>query len=106
MLAVLLVAVSCTSLSTHDKVQSNKFKLKFDYAAAEGHPLATSAFLVYWNKKQIFSITPKDYHVHAVKIDVTAKVGENILNFVGDGPSDGHGAVIDNVELIRNGKCG
>jgi hypothetical protein len=59
-LAVLLVAVSSTSLATHDKVLSNKFKLKFDYAAAEGYPLDTSAFLVYWNKKQIFSITPKD----------------------------------------------
>ena len=35
-----------------------------------------------------------------------AKVGENILDFYGDGPADGYGAAIDNVELIRSGKCG
>lgn len=51
-------------------------------------------------------MTPQDYEVHAVTLQVTAKVGENILNFVGDGPSDGHGAGLDNVELFRNGKCG
>ena len=37
---------------------------------------------------------------------MTAKVGENILNFAGDGSADGFGAAIDNVRLVRRGKCG
>lgn len=38
-LALLLATITCLSLTTHHEKLTNKFTLKFDYAAAEGFPL-------------------------------------------------------------------
>ncbi len=106
-LVLLLAVVYTANLEAHDvRVKSHKFTLKFDYAAKEGKPLATSRFGVTWNGKKLVEMTPKDYYVNALTFHVEAKVGENILDFYGDGPEDGNGAGIDNVELFRAGKCG
>lgn len=65
-------------------------------------PYATSQLLVYWNGKLIAHITPRDYSINHASYSVVARKGNNYLKFVGAGDSDGHGATIGHVKLIRN----
>ena len=54
--------------------------------------------MVTWNGAQLAEIFAKDFYTRALKFDVEAKEGENILNFAGKNVQ------IDNVELIRKGR--
>lgn len=99
LLTAFVVALHCLSLTQH-AAWSNNLLLKFDYAADTALPLGKSTFVVSWNGVQLAEIVAKDKYTSAVKFNVTAKVGENVLNFAGKNVQ------IDNVELVRKGECG
>eukprot|EP00919_Chromeraceae_sp_WS-2016_P067858 GHVR01160616.1.p2 GENE.GHVR01160616.1~~GHVR01160616.1.p2 ORF type:complete len:104 (+),score=9.50 GHVR01160616.1:383-694(+) len=63
----------------------------------------TSDFDIIWNEVIQKKIRPADYHVHHERIQVFGLNGNNTLKLEAKGPSDYHGALIDNVYLKENG---
>jgi hypothetical protein len=110
-IALLLVAVTCLSLS-HDHFDwkdyrhDAHFTLKFDYAARNGVAFGSNSFTVSWNGQKILNHYPENYEIQAFSFNVEGHSGENTLSFAGTGTSDGLGATISNVQLLRTTYCG
>lgn len=84
---------------------SPKLTLSLEYAAREHVKLDNSQGYIVWNNVILSVLAPSDYSIKTISIPVTAVAGENVLQFVGAGLSNGFGLAIDNVKLVREG-CG
>jgi hypothetical protein len=49
---------------------------------------------------------PENYEIKGFSFKVTGHTGENSLTFTGTGTSDGLGAGVTNIQLVRNTVCG
>lgn len=78
--------------------------MRFNFAARQNVPLSSSQLSVFWNNKKIGFFSPKNYRIQSASYVVYAKTGVNYLSFRGEGRSDGLGATISNVVLIRGKK--
>ena len=105
-IALLIVALQCVSLCSHNQAQSSTLTLKFSFCPRDNIRYESLSFYVGWNGATVFDYTPEDYEIHHVTIKVQARVGENTLNFAGTGVSDARGTTIDNVRLLRECGCG
>lgn len=106
LLGLLLVLCISTSITeNHESASDHTLTLNLDYAARQGRPLRTSQFAVLWNGKTVKAIAPSNYRVTHLSLKLQAKAGKNVISFVGLGPSDGYGATITNVKLVRPYGC-
>jgi hypothetical protein len=85
------------------QTSSSTFTLSFSYAARSNVPFDSSQIEVLWNDNIISSVLPNDYLLHTVTLQITASRGQNVLEFAAAGLSDGLGADIGNIQLIRQG---
>jgi len=84
-------------------VLSKNFNLSLQYACRQNVALGSCIGQVYWNDELIYTITPRDYEIQNLSLQVIAKKGANSVKFQGSGVSDSYGLTIDNVELVRRG---
>ena len=116
-LALLVVLISSVSLKvSHEWAADNQddkydpltkhWVLEFQHASREGVIQDSNKFAVEFNGERIKEWNPTDYNIHSEKLDLTSRVGENSIHFIGTGISDGLGQGIDNVKLYRMSFCG
>lgn len=106
LLGLLLVLCISTSITeNHESAEDHTITLSLDYAARQGQPLRTSQFAVVWNGKTVKAVAPSNYGVTHLSLELEAKAGKNVISFAGLGPSDGYGATITNVKLVRPHGC-
>lgn len=67
------------------QIEDNRFILTFEYAAREGRHLDDSRGNVLWNGVVVYSVTPCDYEIRTVSIEVKAEREDNVLEFEGSG---------------------
>ncbi len=83
------------------------YTVNFQYAARQGIDLASSQAIVYWNGRQVATVTPTDYLIRNFTTTVESiPRTPNTLTIAAAGPSDGFGLGIDNVGLFRYGSSG
>lgn len=85
-LGALLLLVTVNSLrasSTHEWFHrtwySSNVSLEFQYACADKAQLADCRFAVEWRGTKLKDITPKDYKVHSLLLQVHVDAGKNTL---------------------------
>jgi hypothetical protein len=98
---VTLHSLSLTAL--HDPANSNSLTITITYAARDTVPFASNGFGIKWNGVIVAQVWPNDYNINTVCLSVTAIAGANRLGLIGLGTSDGLGAGIHSVTLVRQG---
>jgi len=69
-------------------LKEGKYNLALDCAARNGRPVETSQLEIVWNGKVIQTVTPKNYKIERVALNLDAENGENTLTLRGAGTSD------------------
>jgi len=75
------------------------YDLSLECAARKGKDLGTSQLEILWNGKVVETVSPQDYKIQRVNLQLQGTEGENTLTLRGAGKSDGLGISVDAVKL-------
>lgn len=89
--------LNATVASTSGLTGGGSYTLSF-YFAGRGGYIASSTFTVDWDGT-LYNFTPLSSAAQLATLTLPDNGGINTLSFIGTGPSDSFGAIIDNVSL-------
>ncbi len=89
------------------QITQGKYQLKFDWAAKTGSSLDSSELEVRVSGEVISYLDAKNYDINrqTVEFELKSAPADPVLELCAGGKSDGSGATVDNIQLMKFNQC-